>query len=245
MAGVTLENVFFPAAGDSVQLNAWYLTQPEAQGTILFFGGNGFYLVQSRGYIEALTGFPVNVLMMDYRGYGQSGGTPSVEALQADAHAAYRYLTEKRGVDPKRLVVHGHSLGTFLALGLADQNPVAGVVLENPLTDVQDWTDHLVPWALRLFLSLKPSESLKRTDNVALAGQLDVPLLLFGGEDDVIADPEMARTLYKKAAPQNKRLVIVEGGGHNGLYRADVYDEAYRAFLSSVLQRTRPVEVEP
>ncbi|MGI9174445.1 MAG: alpha/beta hydrolase [Rhodothermales bacterium] len=133
MAGVTLENVFFPAAGDSVQLNAWYFTQPEAQGTILFFGGNGFYLVQSRGYIEALTGFPVNVLMMDYRGYGQSGGTPSVEALKADAYAAYRYLIEKRGVDPERLVVHGHSLGTFLALGLADQSPVAGVVLENPL----------------------------------------------------------------------------------------------------------------
>ena len=235
MEGVTLENVFFPAAGDSVQLNAWYFTQPEAQGTILFFGGNGFYLVQSRGYIEALTGFPVDVLMMDYRGYGQSGGTPSVEALKADAHAAYRYLTEKRGADPERLVVHGHSLGTFLALGLADQRPVAGVVLENPVTDVQAWADHLVPWALRLFLSLKPSESLKSTDNVGLIQQLGVPLLIFGGEEDVIADPEMARTLYEKAAPPDKRLVIIEGGGHNGLYREDAYREAYRAFLGEVV----------
>ncbi|MGI9174446.1 MAG: hypothetical protein ACR2GR_03905 [Rhodothermales bacterium] len=50
-----------------------------------------------------------------------------------------------------------------------------------------------------------------------------------------MADPEMARTLYEKAAPQNKRLVVVEGGGHNGLYREDVYQEAYRAFLSEVM----------
>ena len=211
MEGVTLESVFFPAAGDSVELNAWLLTQPEARGTVLFFGGNGFYLVQSRGYIEALTGFPVDVMMMDYRGYGKSGGTPTVGALQADAVAAYAFLTGERGVDPRRLIVHGHSLGTFLALGVAEGRPVAGAVLENPITTVEAWADGLIPWALDLFLSLDLDESLKAESNVERVQTLQKPLLILAGAEDVIADPEMARTLHEEAAPENKRLVVIEG----------------------------------
>ena len=244
MDGVTLESVFFPAAGDSVRLNAWVLTQPEARGTVLFFGGNGFYLVQSRGYIEALTGFPVDVMMVDYRGYGQSGGTPTVEALRADAVAAYAYLTERRGVDPDRLLVHGHSLGTFLALALADGRPVAGVVLENPVTNAEAWADALVPWALDLFLSLDVAESIREEDNVDRVQALQKPLLILAGEADVIADPQMARTLYKQATSENKRLVVIEGGSHNGLYRDEAYGEAYGAFIDEVLPSREKVKGE-
>ncbi|MFP4229415.1 MAG: alpha/beta hydrolase, partial [Salinivenus sp.] len=103
------------AVTDSVEVNAWHLTQPDAQATVLFFGGNGFYLVQSRGYLRALTRPPVDAVLWDYRGYGRSDGEPSVAALRRDALAVYDDLVDRQGVDPGRLVVWGHSLGSFLA----------------------------------------------------------------------------------------------------------------------------------
>ena len=92
---------------DSVRLNAWHLARPDARGTILFFGGNGFYLVQSGGYVEALTDFPVNVLMFDYRGYGKSTGAPGVEGFKSDALRMYDYAVDSLDAAPERMLVHG------------------------------------------------------------------------------------------------------------------------------------------
>ena len=234
MSGVTLNEMYFPVA-DSVQLNAWHLTQPDARATVLFYGGNGFYLVQSLGYIQALTDYPVNIFMFDYRGYGRSGGKPSVAAFKQDALAAYRVVTDSLGAAPDRLIVHGHSLGTFLASRVAAEKQVAGVVLENPATDVDGWVDSVVPWFVRLFVDLEVDEALQGESNVAALQEIDVPLLIVGGEKDNVTNPDMARTLHEKAASPSKNLVIVEDGSHNELYEAASYRSAYRALVDTVI----------
>jgi hypothetical protein len=236
MDGVSLNELYF-TVDDSLQLNAWHLTQPDAEATVLFFGGNGFYLVQSLGYIRALTGFPVNVFMYDYRGYGRSDGEPSVPAFKRDAEAAYRLVTDSLGASPDRLVVHGHSLGTFLATHVASQQPAAGLVLENPATDVDGWVDSVVPWFVRLFVDLEVDDTLQGESNVAALRESDVPLLIVGGENDNVTSPDMARTLHDEAANTPKDLVIVEEGSHNELYTASAYQAAYAALLDTV--RTR------
>ena len=242
MSGVTLNEMYFPVA-DSVQLNAWHLTQPDARATVLFYGGNGFYLVQSLGYIQALTDYPVNIFMFDYRGYGRSGGTPSVDAFKQDALAAYRVVTDSLGASPDRLIVHGHSLGTFLASRVAAEKPIAGVVLENPATDVDGWVDSVVPWFVRLFVDLEVDEALQGESNVAALQEIDVPLLIVGGEKDNVTNPDMARTLHEKAASPSKNLVIVEDGAHNELYEAAAYRQAYRALVDTVIAGNDTSEV--
>ncbi|PSQ67465.1 MAG: alpha/beta hydrolase, partial [Bacteroidetes bacterium QH_2_64_74] len=114
------------SVADSVSVDAWYLTQPSAQATVLFFGGNGFYLVQSRGYLRALSRPPVNALLWDYRGYGRSEGSPSAETLRQDALAVHDSLVARPSVTPNRLLVWGHSLGSFLATYVASQRSVGG-----------------------------------------------------------------------------------------------------------------------
>ncbi len=233
--GVALEEMYF-AVGDSVQLNAWHLTQPDAEATILFYGGNGFYLVQSLGYIQALTDFPVNVFLFDYRGYGRSGGSPEVQAFKQDALRAYEVVTQQLGVAPSRLIVHGHSLGTFLATHTAANREVAGIVLENPATDVDGWVSSVVPWFVRLFVDLNVDESLKGESNVADLRRTDVPLLVVGGEKDNVTSPDMARDLYQTAMNPQKNLVIIEGGGHNRLYEHEAYRSAYETLLDQSLR---------
>lgn len=247
--GVTLEDIYFISVDsattdnstpDSVRLNAWYLSQPDAQGTVIFFGGNGFYLVQSLGYIEALTGHPVNVFMWDYRGYGNSEGQPSVAALKQDALAAYDHLIDTYDANPDRLIAHGHSLGTFMAMYLEEQRDVAGVVLENPATNVEEWVDHLAPWFLRLFINFEVDESLRGESNLERVQSMTEPLLIIGGAEDFITAPEMARTLYEEAGTQQKDLVIIEGGGHNELYEANAYQTAYEALLDAAFSADPP-----
>ncbi len=236
--GIRLHNLFIHV-DDSVALNAWHLTQPEARGTVVFFGGQGFFLVHSAGYIDALMRHPVNLLMVDYRGYGKSGGAPSVEALKSDALETVRFAVDSLGADPERLVLHGHSIGTFVALYAARRRArsgraVGGVLLENPVTTAEDLMDHLVPWYLRPFIRLQPTEALRGESNVRHVRALAEPLLILAGGADEIADPAMARTLYEEAAPRRMRLVVIEGGGHNRLFTEAAYRQAYERFLQTV-----------
>ena len=232
--GIQLENIFLRVR-DGTRLNAWHFTQPGAAGTVVFFGGNGFFMTQSAGYIRTLTAYPVNVFMTDYRGYGRSEGAPSVAKLKSDAIDVLDYVRTNLEVPLGRLVIHGHSIGTFMALHTAQERTVAGVVLENPLTTAEDWADHLIPWYLRFFLSLEPAEALQGEDNLARVKDVEAPLLVVGGAEDVIADPEMARALSEAAAPSWKRLVLVEGGGHNQLFKASAYRQAYAQLLGEAL----------
>jgi len=239
--GVQLRDTMV-TVGDTVAVNAWHLTQPTARATVLFFGGNGFYLVQSGGYLRALTRPPANALLWDYRGYGRSDGEPGVEAFRQDALAMYDYLVDERGVAPERLVVWGHSLGTFLAAHVATEREVAGVVLENPATTVDDWVGHLIPWYVRLFLGVDVDPALRDESNVEAVRQMEAPLLIVGGEADNITDPEMARTLYRTAQSESKDLIVVEEGTHNGLYDAPPVQTAYRTLVEQAVPASPAAE---
>jgi len=237
--GVTLSQHRI-SVDDTVQVDAWHLTQPDAETTVLFFGGNGFYLVQSLGYIRALTDFPVNVVMWDYRGYGNSGGQPTVPAFKSDALDVYRYATDSLGAEPNRLIVHGHSLGSFLATHVASERRAAGVVLENPATDVDGWVESVVPWYIRLFVSVEVDDSLRGESNVERLQEISAPLLVVGGSEDNVTTPDMARTLHGEAPMPHKELVIVDGGGHNELYAAAPYRKAYERLLDRVHAAAAP-----
>ena len=235
--GVTLNNEYIQV-DDSVALNAWYLTQPESEGTVLFFGGNGFYLVQSLGYIRALTRPPLDAFMYDYRGYGQSEGSPGVDVLKRDALALYDSLTAREDIDPERLIVHGHSLGAFLATYVAEQRTVGGLVLENPATNVDEWVQNLAPWYVRLFVSFEVDPALRDESNLRRLQNLDdVPLLVVGGASDQVTAPVMARTLHEETTTAPKELVIVEDGGHNKLYTRASYRAAYDRLVERVTNR--------
>jgi len=238
---VTLTSSFVPVA-DSISLNTWHLTTPDARATVLFFGGNGFYLVQSRSYLRALTRPSVDAVLWDYRGYGRSDGDPGVEAFRRDALAMYDHVVEEMDVAPDRLVVWGHSLGSFLATHVADRRPVAGLVLENPATNVDDWVGHLMPWYLRLFLGVDVDPALREEDNLRRIREITAPLLVVGGGQDEVTDPTMARELHDASAADDRELVIVEEGEHNGLHEHSSVQAAYQEFLGRALAGTETHE---
>jgi pimeloyl-ACP methyl ester carboxylesterase len=233
--GVTLDERFIEGA-DGTRLNAWHVTQPGAKGTVLYFGGNGFFLVHAKGYVEAMTDYPVNLFLIDYRGYGKSAGEPSVQAIRRDAPAVFDYVVDSLAeTRPRATVVHGHSMGTFMAARVGRKRETAGVILQNPATTAEEWTDALTPWYLEVFLRLEPSAPLTTVNNVKQVRALDEPLLIVSGAQDNITDPAMARRLHEAAPAGQTQLAVIDSAGHNIPHDDAAYERVVSGFLENVL----------
>lgn len=239
-----LEEVFFES-DDGTMINAWYLSRPDARATVLFFGGYGFYLVQSKPYLDMFLEQEVNVLLVDYRGYGRSEGEPSVAALKADGLRAYETLRTRFDAAGAEIIVHGHSLGTFMATYVAEQRDSAGLVLENPATSARDWTKEAVPWYLRMLLSFDIAESFEAESNLERIKNVGASVLILAGGEDMLTPPAMARELHDAAAAAADRdLVVIEEGSHPDLHEFDAYRGAYRRLVDRVAARSARLGLE-
>jgi uncharacterized protein len=129
--GLNMEEVRLTTS-DGVRLHAWWVPDDEARFTFLAFHGNASNIANRAPTYEFLHDAHVNVLALEYRGYGRSEGKPSETGIYRDAEAAYDYLVKSKDKDPKTIISFGQSLGTAVATHLATRRQVAGVVLEAP-----------------------------------------------------------------------------------------------------------------
>ncbi|MGC9312473.1 MAG: alpha/beta hydrolase [Sediminispirochaetaceae bacterium] len=225
----SLEEIRF-AAADGLELEGWFISRAGNERTVLFIGGNGFVIAASYYIITSIIEQDVDLMVFNFRGYGTNPGSPTVEGVKADVEGAYRYLTEQRGVPPAELILHGHSLGSILAAGAANRHPVAAVVLESPLTDAKDLTSRLVPWILKPFVRFTVDPALLTVSNYEEVPKITVPVLFITGGADNVTPQEMAEELYDAAETDDKRLHILQGGGHNDLPEREDYRKLLREF---------------
>lgn len=223
------EGVRISTTDDEV-LDAWFLTRDDAVATVVYFGGNGALMIKSRPLIQAYTTVPVNLLLFDYRGYGLSTGDPTVSGIYEDARAVFQYAINEAPVNTERIYVHGHSMGAFLSAMIADEYDVDGYILESPVTNVDQWTKRMVPWALRLFVRFNIDEDVKAQNNLDRVSRVDSPLLILSGTGDTVTPPRMAEELYDQSVSERKKLARISGGGHNNLPNAASYRQALREF---------------
>jgi hypothetical protein len=224
-------------AADGTALYAVLLRHPDAPLTVLFFGGNQFR-ISEHGLATARTLAPMgtSLMVVDIRGYGRSEGKPTLALLLSDALVVFDSLTAIPGIDPRSVVVHGHSLGSFLAGHVAANRSTGGVVLQSSVTTAEEWTRSLTPWWMRPFVRMRPAESLKGQGNLENVRRLEEPLMVLVGSEDRVTPPGLSRALYEAATlpPGRKRLAILEGAGHNDLDRHARFREVYESFLSLV-----------
>jgi pimeloyl-ACP methyl ester carboxylesterase len=210
---------------DGLVLDAWHApaTGPARGVTVLVLPGNAGSRADRVPLAEALTAEGLDVVLLDYRGYGGNPGSPSEEGLAADARAAHRHLTEDRGVDPQRLVVLGESIGGAVATRLAQERPVRAVVLRSPFTELADVAARVYPFLpVRALLR-------DRFPLVTMVGSVAAPVTVVAGAADEIVPVEQSRAV---AAAAGSTAVEVPGARHNdpGLaYGPAVVDAVVRA----------------
>lgn len=231
--GVERQELVIPTH-DGLDLSAWWLRRPEPRALVVVYGGNGFLMITSHALTRALLELPVDVLMFDYRGYGRSPGAPSVAALRRDALDVFDFAVERLGAEPSRTVLHGHSMGSFVALHVAEHREPAAIVLENPVTSVEDLVGGLVPWFLDPLVRFDIAEPLREADNLERMREPGPPVLIFGGGEDGIAPVRMARELAEVAPSGRARLVEIEAGGHNDLPEDPRFGSAYAELIAAL-----------
>ncbi len=196
--------------GDGLGLSGWFFAAsgPSPRVTVLVFNGNAGNRAHRVPLAAALHRHGLQVLLIDYRGYGGSPGAPSENGLALDGRAARAYLARRSDVDPSRLVYFGESLGTAVAVNLAVEHAPAALVLRSPFTSMGDLGAHHYPF-LPVGLLLRD-----RFDAIDQIQRIRVPLLVIAGGRDRIVPIDNSRRLYDAAAAP-KTLLVLPDADHN------------------------------
>lgn len=207
---------------DGLSLFSWYLPSRSGRPVIAYFHGNGGHIGYRAERLRRFAREEYGVLMLEYRGYGGNPGTPSEAGLYADGRAALDFLG-REAITPDRLVLYGESLGSAVAVHLAAQREVAGLILEAPFTSVAEVAQCHYP--------LVPAARLVRDRFDSLSGiaKVTAPILVLHGDRDRIVPVRFGRALLD-AAPQPKEGWFAPQAGHEDLAQFGALDAAV-AFL--------------
>jgi fermentation-respiration switch protein FrsA (DUF1100 family) len=212
---------------DGVKIHGWWVRRDNAPLATLFLHGNGDNLSYYMPYIQETIAAGSSVLMIDYRGYGRSAGSPSEQGLYHDSDAGYTYLLDK-GYRAEQIIIYGQSLGSAVAIDLASRRPCAGLILEAPFSSASDVAGSLVPFIGPLLV--RSYNSLPKIRGIR------APKLFIHGDRDGTIPFKLGRKLFD-AAPEPKTLWIVPGAGHNDILEVAgaEYQHRLSAFYQSLL----------
>ncbi|HKO87120.1 MAG TPA: alpha/beta hydrolase, partial [Burkholderiales bacterium] len=216
--GTRLSGWFIPAKG--------YPNPKDAKGTVIQFHGNAQNMSAHWRFVEWLPQRGFNIFVFDYRGYGESEGSPEPKGVFEDSDAALTYLRSRADVDPERLLVFGQSLGgtnAIAVVGAGNRAGVKAVAIEATFFSYSAIAGEKVSgigWLLDDTYSAKNY----------IAKIAPIPLLFMHGTTDAVI-PYTHTTKLMELARQPKTLLRVEGAGHLEILTGRFGDRYQRELL--------------
>jgi fermentation-respiration switch protein FrsA (DUF1100 family) len=216
---------------DGLDLVSWYAPASDSKRVIVFFHGNKDYLKTAARvaapYLAAGYGFA----LLEYRGYSGMPGEPTEKGLYADARAQISRL-EQQGVKAQDMVFYGHSLGTGVAVEMADQFHPAGLILLAPYVSITRMGQLRFPYLPVRYLAKDTFDSLQKIRT------LQVPLLIANGGHDNVIPPSQGEQLFT-AAPSPKKYFFDPNGGHSDMFGPPFATESL-TWLAALAPRQEP-----
>ena len=226
------ENVWIPVStpGKTEKMHGWWIPAASERGVVLHLHGNSYNIGANLGQALRFHQLAYSVLLVDYRGYGQSeGGFPSEASLYQDAEAMWDHLVRGRRVAPKRVFLFGHSLGGAIAVDLALRHPeAAGLIVQSSFTSMAEMVKRRGYGIFPIDLLLT-----QRFETLQKVRSLRLPVLYIHGTADRLIPVAMGDRLFATSATP-KRLYLVESAGHNDVAEVggDRYGQVVQQFLS-------------
>jgi len=224
----------FLTTEDQVNISTFYLPNPESHYAALLFHGNAGNASDRLSHAVAFQRMGFNVLLVDYRGYGLSHGSASEAGIYRDAKTALAYL-QTQGYRLNDIIIHGKSLGSAVAVHVAQHQPFAAVILSTPLSSGDDIADTMgLSWLTPLLGH--PFDSLSKIQH------LRAPLLVLHGAQDQILPIAMGKKLFQHATITPKHFVTFPDATHNDIIARDpaFYFDQIQQFLNTLPAFTRP-----
>ncbi|XP_074656581.1 protein ABHD13-like [Tubulanus polymorphus] len=238
--GLPYENINIQTR-DNVRINMQFIPRPNGQRqhavTMLLLHGNAGNIghrLPNAYYLYNMLGF--NILLVEYRGYGKSSGSPSEQGIYLDAQAALEYLMQRTDINTKRIVVFGRSLGGAVAINLASNGAMCqniwAVIIENTFTSLPEIGRNIFNFKVLNFL---PDWCFKNQfPSKCCIRQCNVPTLFLSGLSDTLIPPSMMAQLYEACGSAHKRIARFESGTHNETWQVQGYFEAISKFLQEL-----------
>ena len=223
-AGWRVEPVHHRAADGTVLEGALLLPPRERPPVVLYYGGNAEEALAFAPDVDDIYGQRA-VLLMNYRGYGHSGGTPSERAIVRDALELYDWIAKRPDLDTDHIALHGRSLGSGVAVQVAAARPACRVVLTSPYDSVADVASRIYPWLPVKWLARHPFDSAARAPQVRIPSQIFI-----AGNDTLIPPSHSERLASLWGAPVER--VHLAGRGHDDVMLDPRYATALRGFLA-------------
>ena len=242
--GLSHQEVQIPTSDGEI-LQGWFIpsTSVPAKGTVLYLHGNSVNMTNYLYYIAFLVEEGYQLLMFNYRGFGESTGEPTPEGINLDAQAALDFLRNMEEVDPLKLIIYGQSLGGAVAISLVgskDKKGILAVISEAAFSSYQKVAQEkiddmaVIGWfsgtASSLFIDDRYSP-LRFVKNIA-----PVPLLIVHGTADRVVPFHHGEVLFQ-AASERKYFWRIQDGRHIQMlskYRS-VYRSKILEFLAEVV----------
>jgi fermentation-respiration switch protein FrsA (DUF1100 family) len=214
---------------DNERLHGWYVPATNPRGVLLFFHGNAGNISHRLDSIRIFHELDLDILIIDYRGYGQSTGKATEQGTYLDAQAAWDYLVDTRGIPADRIIVFGRSLGGAIGAWLGVQNTPAAVIIESSFSSGVDIARRLYPFLpVHLLTRLKYPVA-------DYASQLNCPVLVVHSRHDEIIPFSMGQAIYA-AVQQEKTFLELRGDHNNGfLISQREYVTGLRDFSLAIL----------
>jgi pimeloyl-ACP methyl ester carboxylesterase len=212
---------------DNITLHGWLVKNQfkKPSPLLIYFGGNAEEVSGLVRKAELLTGW--SLLLVNYRGYGLSEGSPSQKALFDDAVWLYDTLTQRADIDSNQVLAFGRSLGTGVAVHLAAQRPLRGIILVSPYDSVRNVAQRVYFYAPVSLLLKHPFDSL------AVAPSIKVPMLALIAEHDRIIPHSHSYALIDAWGGVTEQYTI-PNSNHNNMIIGQGYWEYITAFLDSI-----------
>ncbi len=204
--------------------------------TILFFHGNGEIAEDYHDLAPEYVKRGINFCVVDYRGYGQSNGNPTLPNMIQDSHtifSQFKDILQQQGIRGP-IIIMGRSLGSASAIEIAGiyQEELSGLILESGFADTYELLQRLgIP---RNFL---PEDKEPDISPLPLMEKITIPTLIIHGENDFIIPVSNGYALYESLSSDKRDLVIVPNAGHNDLMYLgfDRYMKAIESFLHKLI----------
>lgn len=223
---IPFEDIYL-TIGDNVKINGWFIPKEQAKHTILFLHGNAGNLGYRLDKIALLRKNPVDIFIIDYRGFGKSNGKPSEKGVYKDAEAAYWYMVNNRGILPESIILYGESIGGAVAVDLASKVKTEALILEGTFSKGRDMAKKILPFIPSFLFS-------NMFDSLAKIKKITAPVLFIHSKDDETIPFDLALKLYNGAI-SHKQFVEIKGSHNQGFIDSKVsYSEALKTFIGSL-----------
>ncbi len=240
--GLVYEDRF--VRSDDEVLYGWLLpARGRSRASVVFFHGNAENISTHIGSVTWLPSAGFSVLLIDYRGFGRSTGSPDLDRVHRDIRAILLAAHRDPALDPDRLVVFGQSIGGAMALSsiasLQGEVPVRAAIIDSAPSDFRQIAREVLarPWFtrwLRVPLSQLIPAHPRPTD--ALAALPELPVLIVHGTSDQIVPARHSETLHRAAGP-SAQLRLVPGAGHIEVFRHPEWQRIFVRFVDGTIER--------